>query len=39
LKMSSLPILALKSPNNIFIWYKYLGNLSNTCGAGIAQSV
>jgi hypothetical protein len=28
LKMSSLLALALKSPNNIFIWY--LGNLSNT---------
>jgi hypothetical protein len=27
LKMSSLPALALKSPNRIFIWY--LGNLSN----------
>jgi hypothetical protein len=28
LKMSSLPTLALKTPNRIFIWY--LGNLSNT---------
>jgi hypothetical protein len=28
LKMSSLPTLALKSHNRIFIWY--LGNLSNT---------
>jgi hypothetical protein len=29
LKMSSLPILALKSSNKIFMWY--LGNVSNTC--------
>jgi hypothetical protein len=28
LKMSSLPTLALKSPNRIFKWY--LGNVSNT---------
>jgi hypothetical protein len=29
LKMYSLPTLALKTPNQIFIWYK--DNLSNTC--------
>jgi hypothetical protein len=28
LKIFSLPTLALKSPNRIFVWY--LGNLSNT---------
>jgi hypothetical protein len=31
LKMSSLPTLALKSPNKIFMWY--LGNLLNICSS------
>jgi hypothetical protein len=31
LKMSSLPTLALKSPNKIVIWY--FGNLSKTCSS------
>jgi hypothetical protein len=29
--MSSVPTLALESPNKIFV--RYLGNLSNTCSS------